>query len=60
MRRLIRLLYPPKCPFCERLLQGEETLICADCRRSLPYAGAAGKRSGRFFILCVSPLLYRD
>ena len=60
MRRLIRLLYPPKCPFCERLLQKEETLICAECRRSLPYAGAAGKRSGRFFSLCVSPLLYRD
>ena len=60
MGRLIRLLYPPKCPFCEKLLQGEETLICGDCRRSLPYAGAAGKQSGRFFLLCVSPLFYRD
>ena len=60
MGRLLRLLYPPKCPFCERLLQEGETLICGECRRSLPYAGAAGKRNGRFFALCVSPLLYRD
>lgn len=60
MNRLARLLYPPKCPFCEKLLQGEEKLICGECRSSLPYAGAAGKRSGRFFTLCVSPLLYRD
>ena len=60
MNRLIRLLYPPKCPFCEKLLQGEERLICGECRRSLPYAGAAGKQSGRFYTLCVSPLFYRD
>ena len=57
---LIRLLYPPKCPFCEKLLQKGESLICGECRNSLPYAGAEGKRSGRFFTLCVSPLLYRD
>ncbi len=57
---MIRLLYPPKCPFCEKLLQKEDRLICDDCRRNLPYAGAAGKQSGRFFTLCVSPLLYRD
>ena len=60
MKRLVRLLYPPKCPFCEKLLQEEENLICRDCRRSLPYAGAAGKQRGRFFTLCVSPLFYRD
>ena len=60
MGRLQRLLYPPKCPFCERLLEGDERLICGECRRSLPYAGAAGKLHGRFFSLCVSPLFYRD
>lgn len=37
IRRLLALLYPPKCVFCGRLLQKEETDLCAQCRRSAPY-----------------------
>ncbi len=57
----LKLLYPPKCPFCQRLLEKGEKLICEDCRRTLPFTSAAGGRTkGRFFTLCVSPLYYRD
>ncbi len=28
------LLYPPKCTLCQKLLQKEETDLCADCRKS--------------------------
>ena len=54
-----RLLYPAKCPFCQKLLQKDETLICGTCRKTLPFTTAAGGRTtGRFFTLCVSPLYY--
>ena len=54
-----RLLYPPKCPFCQRLLGEGEELICAACRKDLPYATPAGGRTpGRFYSRCVSPLYY--
>ncbi len=56
----LRLLYPPKCPFCEGLLEKGEEFICDDCRMSLPRTTAAGGRTmGRFFSICVSPLYYR-
>jgi ComF family protein len=55
----LRLLYPPKCPFCGKLLTGDEEEICAVCRRQLPFTtGSGGRTRGRFFTLCVSPLLY--
>ena len=55
---VLDLLYPPKCPFCEKLTDrsGE---ICPDCLRLLPFtthAGAAQK--GEFFDICLSPLYY--
>ena len=56
----LRLLYPPKCPFCQGLLKKGETLICDDCLAHLPRTSQAGGRTkGRFFSLCVSPLYYR-
>lgn len=34
---ILRLLYPPKCVFCHRLLKKDdgEDAVCADCRRSI-------------------------
>ena len=59
MPALLRLLYPPKCPFCQRLLEEGEERICLACRGTLPRTTRAGGRTtGRFFALCVSPLYY--
>lgn len=35
--RLLELIYPSKCVFCDGLLSTEETDICASCRRTLPF-----------------------
>ncbi len=34
--RILRLLYPPKCMLCRKLLQPQETDICPHCRREIP------------------------
>ena len=55
------LLFPPKCPFCQSLLEDDETLLCARCQRELPWTqGKNGECSGEFFETCVAPLRYRD
>ena len=38
IQRLLDLLYPPKCVFCGKLLQKNETDLCKKCRFSLPEA----------------------
>lgn len=56
---LLDLLFPPKCPFCGRLLEEGQTLLCPDCQRDLPWTqGAQGERSFEFVDLCASPLWY--
>ena len=58
---LLDLLFPPKCPFCGRLLEKGQTLLCPDCQRDLPWTqGKAGERKGEFFEVCAAPLWYRD
>lgn len=58
---LLDLLFPPKCPFCGRLLEEGQVLLCPDCQRDLPWIqGKAGERRGEFFTVCVAPLWYRD
>lgn len=43
------LLFPPKCAFCGRLLDGEPSGICRRCEKELPYAeGADALRTGAF------------
>jgi ComF family protein len=60
--KLLELLYPPKCPFCGRLLKDGAEEICPDCRGSLPWtgSGAGAVTKGSYFSTCVSPLYYRD
>ena len=41
--RLMRLLYPPKCVLCGKLLKEEETDLCGQCRSDTPEANT-GKR----------------
>ena len=33
---MLRLLFPPKCVLCRRLLKPEETDLCHDCRKDTP------------------------
>lgn len=54
------LLFPPKCPFCGRLLEKGE-LICPDCRRDLPWlSGPAAETQVELTGGCVSALRYQD
>lgn len=57
---LLDLLFPPKCPFCQRLLHDPRAPLCPDCQTSLPWlTGRAGERKVDFAQGCWSPLTYR-
>ena len=51
MQRLLDLIYPPKCVFCGRLLQKNETDLCKKCRFSLPEAPVK-LQNAEFFHQC--------
>ncbi|MBE6985528.1 MAG: ComF family protein [Ruminococcaceae bacterium] len=53
----LRLLYPPKCVFCGKLLNEEETDLCAVCRRELPRCKNSFKR-GECYQECFSVYYY--
>ena len=56
---LLDLIYPPRCPFCRRLLQKKETLVCPDCLRSLRRVPeSAQRRDIKNITLAVAPLCY--
>ena len=57
--RLLDLLYPPRCPFCRKLVNRDEGEVCAACRKSLPYVPEAEYMRGvKNTELCVAPLYY--
>ncbi len=57
---VLDLLFPPKCPFCGRLLEKGE-LLCPDCQRDLPWLeGRAGETGVELTEGCVSALRYED
>lgn len=57
---LLDLLFPPKCPFCGKLLERGERL-CPTCQRELPWlTGTAGETEVELTAVCVSPLRYED
>lgn len=47
LRRLLLLLFPPKCIFCQNILDKEETDLCHNCRISVQEYGT-GKRNIQF------------
>ena len=56
----VDLLFPPKCPICQKLVGLGET-ICPDCARALPLAsGARGTHKGDFFEGCYTPFFYEE
>ena len=59
--KVLDLLFPPKCPFCRKILDDPRAPVCPDCRPRLPWLeGKAGERSIDFTDGCFSPLAYRD
>ncbi len=59
--RLLDLLFPPKCPFCHRIIDRGEGLYCSDCQKELPWAvGKQGEQKPEFTAGCLSPLFYRE
>ena len=56
---LLDFLFPPKCPFCRRVLDAPG--ICPACEKSLPWTDEDhGLRSLRGGLLCAAPLWYED
>ena len=59
--KLLNLLFPPKCPYCERLLDNPQSPACPACQDSLPWLkGQAGERSIASADGCFSPLAYGE
>lgn len=59
--RALDLLFPPKCPYCQKILGDPRAPLCPDCRPRLPWLeGKAGERRIDFADGCFSPLAYRD
>jgi len=55
---LLDLLFPPKCPFCGRILGDGADPICADCRQILPRTREGESFKVDFMTKVVSPLYY--
>ena len=61
IHRYLNLLYPPKCVFCDKLLQEGEEYFCRSCGEKIPMAeGEELCRKGAYFDRCVAPLYYDD
>ncbi len=60
LRALYELLYPPKCPFCGRVLEKWEEGLCALCGETLPRTSPQETREVEGCDACLSPLWYRD
>lgn len=55
--QLLNLLFPPKCPFCRRIL--DTPGVCETCRKELPWTGETeAVREGPDGLRCAAPLWY--
>ena len=59
LHALLDLLYPPRCPFCGRILERGEVRMCAVCGWELPWTEGPD-RAVEGCDVCLSPLHYRD
>ena len=57
---LLDLLYPPKCPFCGRILERDEEGWCASCQDELPWTEPRDAKAVESCDTCLSPLWYKD
>ena len=60
LHRLLDLLYPPKCPFCGRVLERGEEGWCASCQEELPWTEPNEAKTVEFCDACLSPLWYKN
>lgn len=59
--RCLDLLYPPRCVFCDALLQPGEEYFCRACGEKVPMAAEDQLvKTGASFDRCVAPLLYQE
>ena len=56
----LNLLFPYKCPFCQRILEREDALLCSICQKELPWLlEKTAQRKVDVTEGCLSPLAYR-
>lgn len=60
MKLLLDLIYPPKCPFCGRVMERGEEGLCAACQEDLPWTKVWSDKQVPDCDACLSPLWYRD
>lgn len=59
LETILDLLFPPKCPFCRKVL--DRPGICPKCEAALPWTeDADGLREGPGGLRCAAPLWYED
>ena len=59
LESFLNLVFPPKCPFCRRILNKRG--ICDACRKDLPWTeGTATTRPLSGGTVCTAPLFYED
>ena len=59
--RALDLLFPPKCPYCQKLLDEPRAPVWPRCQASLPWLeGRAGERKIDLADGCYSPLAYGE
>ena len=59
--KVLRLLYPPKCAFCRKLIEASPHGVCPDCMKKLPYAaGGAAVQKFPFVKACTAPFYYEN
>ena len=56
LEALINLLFPPKCPFCGRILEGVG--ICPECEKTLPWIPEEQVVMTERGLSCAAPLWY--
>ncbi len=56
---LLDILFPPKCPFCGKIISGG-IKVCDKCMGTLPETGSKASQKGDFFSVCVSSFYYED
>lgn len=60
LKKMLDLLYPPRCAMCHRLLEADDSAICPACENAIHRTACGGARTGTQFSVCVSPLYYQD